>query len=85
MDVNIGLLFVLAVTTIGIWTESSCGWSSNSKYSLIGGLGSAAQLISYEVPMGFAIAAVILMDRRSRSSRSSRRRSGWGSGSSSRA
>ncbi|MCC6133450.1 MAG: NADH-quinone oxidoreductase subunit NuoH [Acidobacteria bacterium] len=61
MDVNIGLLFVLAVTTIGIYGVILAGWSSNSKYSLIGGLRSAAQLISYEVPMGFAVAAIIVM------------------------
>jgi len=60
-DVNIGLLLVLAVTTIGVYGVILAGWASNSKYSLLGGLRSAAQLISYEVPMGFAIVSVILM------------------------
>ena len=60
-DVNIGLLLVLAVTTIGVYGVILAGWASNSKYALLGGLRSAAQLISYEVPMGFAIVSVILM------------------------
>jgi len=62
-DLNIGLLFVLAVTSIGIYGIILAGWASNSKYALLGGLRSAAQLISYEVPMGFAVVSVILMSR----------------------
>ncbi|MEO6327149.1 MAG: NADH-quinone oxidoreductase subunit NuoH [Thermoanaerobaculia bacterium] len=60
-DLNVGLLFVLAVTSIGIYGIILGGWASNSKYALLGGLRSAAQLISYEVPMGFAVVSVILM------------------------
>ena len=60
-DVNVGLLLLLAVTTVGIYGIILGGWASNSKYALLGGLRSAAQLISYEVPMGFAVVAVILM------------------------
>ncbi len=60
-DLNIGLLFLLAVTTVGIYGIILAGWASNSKYALLGGLRSAAQLISYEVPMGFAVAAAIVM------------------------
>ena len=62
-DLNVGLLLVLAITTIGIYGIILGGWASNSKYALLGGLRSAAQLISYEVPMGFAVVAVILMGR----------------------
>lgn len=62
-DLNVGLLLVLAVTTIGIYGVILGGWSSNSKYALMGGLRSAAQLISYEVPMGFAVVSVVLMAR----------------------
>ena len=62
-DLNVGLLFVLAVTSIGIYGIILAGWASNSKYALLGGLRSAAQLISYEVPMGFAVVSVILMSR----------------------
>lgn len=62
-DLNVGLLFVLGVTSIGIYGIILAGWASNSKYALLGGLRSAAQLISYEVPMGFAVVSVILMSR----------------------
>jgi NADH-quinone oxidoreductase subunit H len=62
-DVNVGLLFILAITSIGVYAIILGGWSSNSKYSLLGGLRSAAQLVSYEVPMGLAIVSVLLMAR----------------------
>jgi len=60
-DVNIALLFVLAVSSIGVYGIILGGWSSNNKFSLMGGLRSAAQMVSYEVPMGFAVIAVVLM------------------------
>jgi NADH-quinone oxidoreductase subunit H len=62
-DLNVGLLLVLAITSIGVYGIILGGWASNSKYALLGGLRSAAQLISYEVPMGFAVVSVILMGR----------------------
>jgi NADH-quinone oxidoreductase subunit H len=62
-DLNVSLLLVLAITTIGVYGIILGGWASNSKYALLGGLRSAAQLISYEVPMGFAVVSVILMSR----------------------
>jgi NADH-quinone oxidoreductase subunit H len=62
-DVNVALLLVLAITSIGVYGIILGGWASNSKYALLGGLRSAAQLISYEVPMGFAIVSAILMAR----------------------
>lgn len=60
-DVNIGILYVLALTSIGVYAITLAGWSSGSKYSLLGGIRSSAQMISYEVSMGFSVAGVILL------------------------
>jgi len=60
-DINIAILFVLGVSSIAIYGIILGGWASNNKFSLMGGLRSAAQLISYEVPMGFAVVTVVLM------------------------
>ncbi len=60
-DLNIGVLFVVAMATIAVYGLILGGWSSNSKFSLLGGLRSAAQMISYEVPQGLAIVAVLLL------------------------
>lgn len=60
-DVNIGILYVLALTSLGVYGITFAGWSSGSKYSLLGGIRSSAQMISYEVSMGFSIAGVLLL------------------------
>jgi len=60
-DINIAILFVLGVSSVGIYGIILGGWSSNNKFSLMGGLRSAAQLVSYEVPRGFAVVSVLLM------------------------
>jgi NADH-quinone oxidoreductase subunit H len=60
-DINIAVLFVLAISTIGVYGIILGGWASDNKFSLMGGLRSAAQMVSYEVPMGFAIVSVLLM------------------------
>ncbi len=60
-DVNIGILYVLALTSIGVYALTLSGWSSGSKYSLLGGIRSSAQMISYEISMGFSIAGVLLL------------------------
>ena len=60
-DVNIGVLYILALTSIGVYAITFAGWSSGSKYSLLGGIRSSAQMISYEISMGFSIGGVILL------------------------
>ena len=60
-DVNVGALFVVAMATLGVYGIILGGWASNSKFSLLGGLRSAAQMISYEVPQGFALVVPLLM------------------------
>lgn len=61
-DVNIGVLYFLALTSLGVYGVTLSGWSSNNKYSLLGGLRSSAQMISYELSMGLAVIAIILMN-----------------------
>ena len=60
-DVNVGILYILALTSIGVYGIILAGWSSNNKYSLLGGLRSSAQLISYELAMGLAVVSIILL------------------------
>jgi NADH-quinone oxidoreductase subunit H len=59
-DVNVGILVLFAVTAMGVYGIVLAGWSSNSKYSLLGGLRSSAQMISYELSYGLALASIIL-------------------------
>jgi NADH-quinone oxidoreductase subunit H len=59
--VNVGLLFVLAIGSLGTYGVVLGGWSSNNKYSLLGGLRTSAQMLSYELPMGVALLSVVLM------------------------
>jgi NADH-quinone oxidoreductase subunit H len=60
-DLKIGILFVLAVSSLGVYGIALGGWASNNKYSLIGGLRSSAQMISYELPLALAVAAPLLL------------------------
>jgi NADH-quinone oxidoreductase subunit H len=60
-DLNIGVLFILAVSSMGVYGIALAGWASNNKYALIGGLRSSAQMISYELPLSLAIAAPLLI------------------------
>jgi NADH-quinone oxidoreductase subunit H len=60
-DLNIGLLFFLGMSSLGAYSVVLAGWSSNSKYSLLGGLRAAAQMISYEVFMGLSLLGVVVM------------------------
>ena len=58
---DVGLLYVLGVTSIGVYGIALAGWSSNNKYSLMGGLRSSAQMISYELSLGLSLVGVVLM------------------------
>jgi NADH-quinone oxidoreductase subunit H len=61
IDLGIGFLFFLAMSSLGVYSVILAGWSSNSKYSLLGGLRAAAQMISYEVFMGLSLMGVVLL------------------------
>jgi len=60
-DLPIGFLFILAISSLGVYGIALAGWSSNSKYALLGGIRSSAQMISYEVAMGLALIPIILV------------------------
>lgn len=60
-DVNIGILYILALTSMGVYGLTLSGWSSNNKYSLLGGLRSSAQMISYELSMGLSVIGVVMV------------------------
>jgi NADH-quinone oxidoreductase subunit H len=60
-DLNIGLLFILGMLSLGVYSVTFGGWASNSKYSLLGGLRGAAQMISYELPLGLSLVGVVML------------------------
>src|SRR3982750_907785 len=62
-DINIGLLFVLSISSVGVLALILAGWSSNSKYALMGALRSSAQMVSYEVSMGLSIVGALMFAR----------------------
>ncbi|HIM21125.1 MAG TPA: NADH-quinone oxidoreductase subunit NuoH [Rhodospirillales bacterium] len=60
-NINVGVLYLFAISSLGVYGVLMAGWSSNSKYAFLGGLRSAAQMVSYEVSMGFIIITVLLV------------------------
>ncbi len=61
VDMNIGLLFFLGMSSLGVYSVTLAGWASDSKYSLLGGLRAAAQMLSYEVYMGLSLMGVVML------------------------
>ena len=59
-DINAGLLYILAMTSLGVYGVIVAGWASNSKYALLGGLRAVAQIVAYEIAMGFALVGVLM-------------------------
>jgi NADH-quinone oxidoreductase subunit H len=78
-DINAGLLYVMAITSMGVYGVIIAGWASNSKYAFLGSLRSAAQIVAYEIAMGFALVCVLMMSQSlNLSDIVTRQQSGWG-------
>ena len=62
-DLNVGLLFIFGLSSLGVYGVALGGWASNSKYSLLGGIRGAAQMISYELPLGLSLVPIVMLAR----------------------
>ena len=81
-DVNIGLLIILGITSVGVYGVALAGWSSNSKYSMLGSLRASAQMVSYEIALGLSLVGVLILSRAASACATSWTRSrepGWAS------
>lgn len=76
-DVNVGVLYILALTSLSVYGITLSGWSSNNKYSLLGGLRSSAQMISYELSMGLSIIGVLMIAESVRLDEIVQAQAGW--------
>ncbi len=76
-DVNVGILYILALTSLSVYGITLSGWASNNKYSLLGGLRSSAQMISYELSMGLSIIGVLMIGESLRLDEIVRAQAGW--------
>ena len=63
-DVNAGIVFLLAISSLAVYGVVLAGWASNNRYSLLGGIRGTAQMISYEIPMGLSLLTVVLLPAR---------------------
>jgi NADH-quinone oxidoreductase subunit H len=78
-NINAGLLYIMAITSMGVYGVIIAGWASNSKYAFLGSLRSAAQIVAYEIAMGFALVCVLMMSQSlNLSDIVMRQHSGWG-------
>ncbi len=77
-DVNVGVLYILAMSSLGVYGIVLAGWASNSKYSLLGGLRASAQMISYELAAGLAIISIFMLSETLSLNKIVELQSGWG-------
>jgi NADH-quinone oxidoreductase subunit H len=76
-EINVGILYLLAVTSVGVYGIAIAGWSSNNKYSMLGGVRASAQVISYELALGLSVLAVVMQAESFSTAEIVNKQSGW--------